>query len=49
MVELYLYSPMGRTAYAEPQCLYEGVLYFTYFRGLLANYLSLTGSHLIKF
>ena len=24
-VELYLYSPMGRTASTEPQCLYKGV------------------------
>ena len=26
-VELYLYSPMGRTACTEPRCLYEGALY----------------------
>jgi hypothetical protein len=26
-VELYLYSPMGRTACTEPQCLYKGALY----------------------
>jgi len=26
-VELYLYSPMGRTACTEPQCLYKGDLY----------------------
>jgi hypothetical protein len=28
-VELYLYSPMGRTACTEPQCLYKGALYLT--------------------
>jgi len=26
-VDLYLYSPMGRTACTEPQCLYKGALY----------------------
>ena len=26
-IELYLYSPMGRTACTEPQCLYKGALY----------------------
>jgi len=25
-VELYLYSPYGRTACTEPQCLYNGAL-----------------------
>jgi len=25
-VELYLYSPMGRTSCTEPQCLYKGAL-----------------------
>ena len=25
-VQLYLYSPMGRTACTEPQCLYKGAL-----------------------
>ena len=31
-VELYLYSPMGRTACTEPQCLYKGDLYlYLYF------------------
>jgi len=27
-VELYLYSPMGRTACTEPQCLYNGYMVF---------------------
>jgi hypothetical protein len=27
-VELYLYSPMGRTACTEPQCLYKSALYY---------------------
>ena len=26
-VELYFYSPMGRTACTDPQCLYKGALY----------------------
>ena len=26
-VELYLYSPLGRTACTEPQCLYKGATY----------------------
>jgi len=30
IVELYLYSPMGRTACTEPQCLYKGALYLLF-------------------
>jgi hypothetical protein len=29
-VELYLYSPMGRTACTEPQYLYKGDLYLSF-------------------
>jgi len=35
-VELYLYSPYGRTACTEPQCLYKGALYLTF--TLLSSY-----------
>jgi len=30
-LDLYLYPPVGRTACTEPQCLYKGALYFTFF------------------
>jgi len=33
-VELYLYSPYGRTAYTEPQCLYSTAILLLPLRGV---------------
>jgi hypothetical protein len=37
-VELYLYSPMGRAACTEPQCLYRGALYYSSTVNICINY-----------
>jgi len=47
-VELYLYSPMGRTACTEPQCLYKGALYIYLYLFRRENKIYYTYKGLIK-